>query len=290
MNNLRLMSGLTVAVLALLATGAPAAEQKNVLFYGNSFTLGFGSTRSVNELFEDIVIAAGHDDPLVASAAASGQTLGWHLQNNLSPIYTAIPLDQDWDFVVMQEHSTKLTRAYGTYPASVQESMVDATGLYQAVATRSADVTPVLYETWARGPGHSYYAGDPPLFSDPNEMQAEVRAGYGMLKEAIDDAVGADLARIAPVGDAWENGNWDNLHATDLWHAGNRGTLLAALVIYGTVYDDVTTNDIDLSGVLASLNLTAADGALLTQVADATLPEPTTALLLVLGACCLRRR
>ena len=62
--------------------------------------------------------------------------------------------------------------------------------------------------------------------------------------------------------------------ANDLWHAQNRGSLLAALVIYGTIYED-TTSDIDLSGVLASLNLSPADGTFLTGIADATLvPEP----------------
>jgi hypothetical protein len=286
----KIVHRVAVAALFVFAAAAYATDSKNVLFYGNSFTLGFGSTRSVNALFHDIAVAAGHDEPLVQSAAASGQDLGWHLQNNIAPIYTLIPPDQDWDFVVMQEHSTKLTRAYATYPDSVAESMADATGLYQAVATRSPNVTPVLYETWARGPGHSFYQGSPPLFQSPSEMQAELRTGYHLLEGAIDTAVGSDLARIAAVGDAWENGNWDNLHAPDLWHAQNRGTLLAALMIYGTVYEDLTVSDIDLTDVLASLNLSAADGAFLTHVADVTLPEPTTALLLILGAAGVRRR
>jgi hypothetical protein len=281
------------ATLVMLAVAAPVAfaEPLNVLFYGNSFTLGFGSTRSVNALFQDIAVAAGFEEPLSQSAAASGQDLGWHLNNNTGAIFTLIPPDRDWDFLVMQEHSTKLTRAFATYPASIEASKADAVGLYQTATTRSPNVTPVLYETWARGPGHSFYQGNPPLFQDPAEMQAEVRDGYGQLKGAIDGAVGSDLALIAPVGDAWENANWDNLHAPDLWHAQNRGTLLAALVIYGTVYDDITTSDIDLTGVLNSLSLTPADGAFLTAVADQTLvPEPTTGLLLCGGLALLRRR
>lgn len=263
---------LIVAVLFLPSVAG--AAPKNVLFYGNSFTLGFGSDRSVNALFHDIAVAAGQEAPLAQSAAASGQDLSWHLANNFQPIFTLIPPDRDWDFVVMQEHSTKLTRAFATFPASVEQSKSDAVALYEKVTTRSPDVVPVLFETWARGPGHEFYTGNPPLFSDPSEMQAEVRAGYDMLKEAIDSSVGSDLALIAPVGDAWENANYDQLHANDLWHAQNRGTLLDALVIYGTVYDD-TTSDIDLSAVLSSLGLSAADGAFLTGIADATrVPEP----------------
>lgn len=276
--------------VALLGATPAAGQPKNVLFYGNSFTLGFGSTRSVNALFRDIAAAAGEETPLVQSAAASGQTLGWHLDNNSQAIFTLIPPDQDWDFLVMQEHSTKLTRAFTgspSFPASVADSQADAAGLYQRAATRSPDVVPVLYETWARGPGHAFYAGSPPLFSDPAEMQAEVRAGYDLLQAAVDASAGAEITRIAPVGDAWEEAAWDRLHANDLWHAQNRGTLLAALVIYGTVYEDATTSDIDLTGVLASLGLSQADGASLTAAADRTLapiPEPTAWALAMLGA------
>ncbi len=276
------------ALLASLAAAA-SAQPLNVMFYGNSFTLGFGSTRSVNAVFQDIAVAAGYEAPLAQSAAASGQDLGWHVANNTAPIFTTIPLDRDWDFIVMQEHSTKLTRAYPgppSFPASVQQSQTDAVALYNVATTRSADVVPVLFETWARGPGHSFYGGTSPVFpGGPSEMQAEVRAGYDALKEAIDTSVsGMDLAKIAPVGDAWENANYDRLHANDDWHAQNRGTLLASLVIYSTVYGDPTTSDIDLTGVLASLNLTADDGRQLTAVADATVPEPGPGMSLLMAA------
>lgn len=288
----------TLAVLAasLIAVQSPA-EPLNVLFYGNSFTLGFGSTSSVNALFEDIAIAAGHEAPLVQSGAVSGRDLNWHVNNNVQIPFTLLPPDREWDAVVMQEHSTKLTRVYPEapfFPDSIEESKADAIALYNAVKARSAGVTPVLYETWARGFGHQFYAGNPPAFPNgPSEMQAEIRAGYDMLKDAIDADVGAPTAVVAPVGDAWEAANFDNLHSADLWHAGNRGTLLAALVIYGTVYEDATTSDIDLSSVLTSLNLTAADGAFLTAAADATLrpiPEPSAAVLAALLSACLAGR
>lgn len=278
-----------VVVVSLASAELATAAPKNVIFYGNSFTLGFGSTRSVNALFKDIAVAAGEEEPLVQSAAASGQEIEWHVANNSASILTLIPPDRDWDAIVMQEHSTKLTRAYTgspSFPASVAESRGDVVDLYNLAKNRSPNVVPVLYQTWARGPGHAFYTGFNPIFSGPAEMQAEVSDGYDQLKEALDEEAGSDLALIAPVGDAWGEANYDNLHANDLWHAGNRGTLLAALTIYGTVYGDTTTSDIDLSGVLASLNLNANDGAFLTAAADAVLapiPEPTSGALVLLG-------
>lgn len=285
---------LGVATLAVVP--ALEAAPLNVIFYGNSFTFGAGSTRSVNEVFADIATAAGHETPWARSAAASGQAIGWHVDNNTATIHFAIPLDQDWDYIVMQEHSTKLTQAFPgppAYPASVEESKADVVDLYNEAKSRSADITPVLYETWARGPGHAFYTGGSPLYpGGPSEMQAEIRSGYNQLKGALDAEIGSDVTRIAPVGDAWEEANWVDLHSGDLWHAQNRGTLLAALVIYGTVYGDETTSDIDLTGVLASLSLDSTDGAELTAAADATLvPEPATAgLCLTLVAMGLARR
>ncbi|WP_428388356.1 hypothetical protein [Mucisphaera sp.] len=287
----RLRTLFTASIAALLAAGTAYAEPKTVMFYGNSFTLGFGSTRSVNALFEDIAVAAGHEAPTVRSAAASGQALGWHVANNTAPLFVTIPLSEDWDFIVMQEHSSKLTRAFpGTpgYPESVENSKADALALYNIASSRSSGVVPVFYETFARNYGHPFYTGSNPEFpGGPQEMQAEVRAGYEILKNHLNDNIGSDIARVAPVGTAWEIGDYDRLHSADNWHAQNRGTLLAALVIYGTVYEDLTTSDIDLTSVLASVNLTAEDGTQLTSWADSALaiPEPATAgLLLALGA------
>lgn len=272
-------------VAVVLAAATAPAQPKHVIFYGNSFTFGAGSTSSVNSLFTDIATAAGHDTPFVRSAAVSGQDLEFHVTSNTASIFSTIPPAEDWDFIVMQEHSTKLTRAYDgspSFPASIEESKTNAVALHEVAKSRSADVVPVLYETWARGPGHAFYTGGSPLFTGPAEMQAEIRDGYNQLKTSLDANAGEDLTLIAPVGDAWEEANFDNLHSGDLWHAQNRGTLLAALVIYGTIYEDKTTSDIDLTGVLASLNLTASDGAFLTAAADATLggeiPEPHAAV------------
>ncbi len=265
---------------ALAAAPALAEEPLDILYFGNSFTLGFGSTRSVPAVVADLAVAAGHPTPDSINAAASGQSLAWHLANNTSVITTSIPPNESWDFVVLQDFSTAPTRL-----GDVTAHRASTLALYQRVAEHSPAVVPVLYETWARAPGHSFYTGSNPSFpGGPSQMQQELREGYALSAQDIDADAGAGTARIAPVGSAWEIGNWDRLHASDRWHAQNRGTLLASLVIYGTIYGDTNTSDLDLDAVLGSLGLSATDGMELTAYADAVLiPEPGVAAVLIIG-------
>ena len=243
---------------------------ENILFYGNSFTNGFLSTDSVPNLVQDIATAAGQTTPNVVNAAVNAQDFSWHLSNNTTSISTGLPAGQQWDYAVLQNYSTA-----PTHLGNLAQHRADSVSLYQAIANHSPNVTPVLFETWARGPGHSLYTGNNPSFSGgPSQMQDELQAGYLLASQDIDTAAGAGIARIAHVGTAWEKANWTNLHADDIYHAQNRGTLLTALEIYSTVYQD-DTNDIDLTSVLSGLGLAANDGLFLTSIVDGIpLPRP----------------
>lgn len=270
----------------LACVGAAIAAPYNLLFYGNSFTLGQGSSRSVPALVKDIAVAAGHESPYVINAAISGWYLTQHLASNTSVITTSIPPGQRWDYVVLQDYSTQ-----PTHIGSLPTHLSSYAAMFEKVRDHSPAALAIGFETWARAPGHAYYAGpNPPFPGGPTQMQQELRAGYDQSTANVNALYGAGTSRIAPVGDAWENANWQNLHYTDLYHAQNRGTLLAALVIYGTIYNDPTVTDINLTTVLGSLSLSAADGQFLTTIADATLPEPTGALLLVALLPLARRR
>jgi hypothetical protein len=262
--------------LAGVTRGQPP---KDILWFGNSFTGQptpcCGTSRSVPDIFRDIATAAGQPTPRNRNAAANGQSLQWHLTNNVSVITTGIVASEKWEHVVLQDHST-----WPTHIGNLSQHLSSSLALYQKVALHSPNVVPVMYETWARGYPNSYYAGANPSFpGGPAQMQQELRDGYRMSTENINTTVGMELAKLAPAGDAWELANFPaNFYdASDPshYHAQNRGALLNALILYGTIYDDPTTSDIPLSGVLSSLGLSAADGPLLTGLADATLvPEP----------------
>ncbi len=272
------------AVAAMsLAAFAQAEDAKSILFYGNSFTQSGGG---VHRIVRGIAIAAGHPTPHVFSRAVGGQTLQYHLDTGTSVITSGIQPGGQWDAVVLQEFSTRPT----THPTNgnVPGFYSAAAGLYQAVLDHSPDAQAVLFETWARAPGNSVY---PNIWADPAEMQAEVRMYYNEANDTVLSPMG--FSEVAPVGDAFEAGGFDtSLYGSDLYHASNRGALLIGLVLYGTIYDDATLSDIDLSGISSGLGLTAADEQFVVGLAEAVLvPAPAgMSVILGMGVFAARRR
>ncbi len=262
-----------------------AEDPKNLIYFGNSLTNATccGATERVPNLVADIAEAAGRPRPFFINASINGMGLGFHLNRPVTPqiIEMFVPDGDTWDHVVLQDSMLATTRL-----GDVTAHVSNALGMYQLVAANSPAVEPIMYETWARRPGNVVYTGDPPDFpGGPSEMQAEVRAGYMMSAANINATAGMDVARIARVGDAWEFGGFPLNFYSDPIHANNRGTLLAAMVIYGTIYEDPDVSDIDLTSILGELSLSAADGELLTGLADQSLaiPEPGSISLVLLG-------
>lgn len=253
---------------------ASGDEPKHLLFYGNSFTASGGG---VHLLVRDIAVAAGFPTPHVYGRIVSGQTLEYHLATGTSVITSGIPAGEFWDAVVLQEYSTRPTShpTDGNIPAF----FAAAQGLYEAVQDHSPNAQAVLFETWARAPGHSVYPG---IWPGPGNMQEELRTNYGLCNALLNDM---GTSEIAPVGDAFEVGGFDlSLYGGDLYHASNRGALLISLVIYGTIYDDRTTDDIDLSGVATRLGLSQTDIDYVTPLADAVLAPAPMGLPVLIGA------
>jgi hypothetical protein len=283
------IKSLIVCALILLPTLA-SAQTPRVLFYGNSFTIatGFGSSKSVDAMFRDVAIAAGNPIPLARSASAAGRSLEWHLANNTAAITNSIAPGLTWDYVVLQDFSTQPTMLGNL--ALHRSSYVE---LFSRVRQHSPNVKAIGYETWARAPGHSFYAGPNPSFpGGPAQMQAQLREGYNLSTADTNALFGPGTSVVAPVGDAWELAGFPtNYYASDLYHAANRGTLTAALLIYSKVYNDPTLDDINLSGVFANLGLSNADGMAVVLAASRVIPEPSTLGVVVMAwVAGLRRR
>lgn len=266
-----------LAIVAFCSLSAMAENPRNLLFYGNSFTLGIGSSEAesfggVPEVVKQLAAAAGYPAPRVENAAVSGQTLAWHLANNTGAItnptdFSEVPGFQ-WDAVIIQEYSTNPTHIGN--PLGFRSDAVTLLGL---VRGHSPGVKGALFETWARGPGHEYYLGTSPAFpGGPAQMQQELRDNYEFARQDLVTAYGADSTILAPVGDAWESTGWANLHSTDIYHANTRGTYLTGLVLFGNIYGQRTT--VGLPKLFASL--TTQEAAALQAIADGFLPPGLT--------------
>jgi len=299
----QLATSLIACTLLLATTGMAQASAVNILFYGNSYTQGYtdlydpggsayDATKTVPELVRILAEAAGFDSPNVQMQAVGGANLGNHSATG-----------SGWDFVVLQDLSTR-PLSQNVSGADRNAHINDALNLYNDVAVGSPGVQAIMFETWARQAGHgdwdeAFYTGSNAHYpSGPSGMQADLREGYALSAAAINNDGG--FATVAPVGSAWELANWQLLdgtllHDTDGTHASYYGTLLAAMVIYGTIYDDANISSINLDGVFTSLlGFSDAQVYELADYAQTTLiPEPAgMVVMLVAGAGALftRRR
>lgn len=296
----------TAAATAPAAAAAPALD---ILFYGNSFTLQGAVVPEVSgvpTLVQRIAMAAGQTTPNVVNAAVSGWTLSNHISSNTGVISSS-PQSGSWDYVVLQEYSTKPTDIAGVGNPTAFKN--DAQSLYGLVKANSANVKPVLFETWSRHPndtaelGAWYTSASLPTYTaKADQMQSELKRYYGEAQAQV----GATVAKLAPVGDAFKASGWDvSLYNGDLYHESSKGAMLAALILYETIYGD-TTADISYTTMNSNLTLlhsgltlsnfsianAAAWDAMTTQAdaAVAAVPEPASLGLLVIGGLLLTAR
>ena len=239
-------------------TGVPTDTPLRLLFIGNSFT----HQGPVPHIVRDLAASVGWPKPEVEFSAPGGVTLAFH---SALPETLALVDQGQWSFVVLQDLSTRPTDNAGA-PAAFKS---DATWFYDRIKQASPQAQVVLYETWARHPQHEIYPG---TFSDPLEMQAQLRYHYNDAANVYIPANAQQSSApsevwVAPVGDAWEaqlgSPNALGLHASDLYHANATGQYLNALVLYSSIYGVTATG-------AASLGLPAQDAAVLQAVADAT--------------------
>lgn len=284
MHLLRLM--IVIAAALILPLTAHAQEQpKNLLFFGNSFTLG-NSPWNVPAIVRDIATAAGHPTPNVTMRADGGLSFSNHIANTSTTTAINSRSAGSWDAFVMQDYSTRATTA-NIYGADLVGHRADAVTLAGMVLDHSPSAQPVLFQTWARSPvSKEFY---PDHFANADAMQEQIHNGY--VLSASDVAAAYGRATIAPVGDGFQAYGWTGLYGSDEYHANNRGSLLAGMILYSSIYDQPLT-DVDLSGVLTNMNLPLTDAAALKAAASTVVPEPASLALFAMATSLLlgRRR
>ena len=99
-----------VGVLVWVGLSLPVqAQEKRLLFFGNSFSLGGGG---IHLNVHDLAVASGHDAPVVVGDLASGQDIDYHIGqvNNLpgnNVNHAALGAGETWDAIVVQGYSTE---------------------------------------------------------------------------------------------------------------------------------------------------------------------------------------
>lgn len=225
----RVCVALGVALCGPLCGTLPAQRGLNLLFYGNSYTIdNWTVTRIVDAIAND----ANQPPPTIVPRLFGGTSLVYHRTDpaQVAAISTSLPAGEHWDFVVIQGNSLEATVSQGD-PAAFR---ANALGILQNVRAHSPAARAVLYQTWARGPGHPLY---PAAFPNPWAMHTEVRRNYQLAADDINHAFGPDTARLARVGDAVARLGFDPAYYNpDLSHPSKDVTLLAAMAIYTAIY------------------------------------------------------
>lgn len=178
----------------------------SILFVGNSYTFANGGMDSV---FAMLVESAHPGCGLVTGMVAVG---GYTLQDHWNDPATMAEIGRGWDLVVFQEQSTRPL----TDPGLMWEYAV-----LLGEAVEEAGGHPGFFMTWARewAPGTTW------------EL-----AGAYFHAGALADGM------VAPAGLAWsavlEESPGFDLYEGDGSHPTARGTYLAALVIYSSIWGE----------------------------------------------------
>ena len=247
---MKLVSALSASLVLTLAA-AQAIADTSILFIGNSFTYGWGSSTryyradsvtdlnhegigGVPALFKSFADQAGLDYDIHLQTRG-GAGLDFHLAEKLGVMGR-----RPWDQVVMHGYSTLDANNPGA-PTVLINTVAEMSEFFHSL---NSDVEVYLTATWSRA--DMVYLDDRPWTGTPfHQMALDVRAGY-------DKAAAAPAVKsVNAVGEAWnramENGIADpnpydgiDLDKIDLWtydhyHASDYGYYLEALVVFGNV-------------------------------------------------------
>lgn len=220
-------------VAAPLPPAAPQAQHLNVLMIGNSYTAG--TWRS----FSDFVAADANTTLTLQLATRGGWTVLDHYQNRQSAVYQSNSyslldlLNQEaWDYVVIQEQSTRPSQAY-LGNSNERNQFERGMRNIDTVITREAPTAQILYfQTWPRQWGNSYLTAY--FNNEPREMHRATSTAYAQ-------AANANGADIVHVGSAWNYSMYHNtalsLHSGDGSHAGAAGAYLTGAMFFAYLYD-----------------------------------------------------
>lgn len=250
-------------VAAVVASSAVA--QTNLLFFGNSFI----AYDDVPKIVAQLITAAGYPAANVKAQIINGSILDNHLakcyaEGTNNVIYTGLASTALWDIVVIQGRLYEMTND----PLNYRQ---DAVTLDKLVRARGSNAVTVLFEVWKRQ-------------FDQVPVQDAICTTVWLAVRDIQTNIGtAAAARFGGVGEAFRAAGWPaDLYNADLFHPGQRGSLLAGMVLFRSSYQASVKAiaETNVTALLTTLRLTPSDWRELCNYAEPMVPEPG----LLLGA------
>ncbi|MDY5970068.1 MAG: hypothetical protein SPJ13_08675 [Bacteroidales bacterium] len=224
--------GILLLPLLLLAVLA-AAQKKNVLFIGNSYT----SANDLPSLVRQAAQSAGHDI-VYESNTPGGCTFSQHCENRSMDLIR----QGGWDIVVLQEQSQ--------YPAFPQEQVENevfpyAKRLVDSIRAHTAAV-PMFYMTWGRRDGDRDNAANYPVLATYWGMDSMLYERYMQMKTS-------NRAAVCPVGRVWRYLRTCHpqveLYASDGSHPSPAGSYAAACAFFVMFFEEPASHITFLSSL-----------------------------------------
>ena len=221
---LPLLALVALSFLAAFPSTPRAQTPLRILWLGNSYSA------TMTQRMADLATEIGEPVPTFVTHTPGGSSLQGRVGQPTIPNLLAAS-SQPFDVVVMQGHSLEATSAF-----SNQTSFANAVhSLFTTIRAHSPQVRLVLYQTWARGVGHSFYGQ---VFSGPDIMATQIRVGYAMAAIGVAQTYGSDAVIQARAGQAFQSLGWTPaLYAGDLSHPSSAGRILAALTLFEQVFE-----------------------------------------------------
>ncbi len=211
-----------IILLYLLFPFLLLAQQKSVLFIGNSYT----AVNNLPSLTSQLATSLG-DSLIIGSNTPGGYTLQGHSTNVTTLGQISLGT---WDYVVLQDQSQRPSFP----PAQVATDVYPyAEELVTKIRQANQCAEPLFYMTWGRENGDQQNCSSYSPLCTYNGMQERLRTSYIEMADS-------NSASVSPVGVAWkytrENYPSINLYANDGSHPSMEGSYLAACVFYASIY------------------------------------------------------
>ncbi|TWU26027.1 PEP-CTERM sorting domain-containing protein [Bythopirellula polymerisocia] len=263
-------------ITATLCFGRTApGSDFNVLMIGNSYVQGNSSARAVSLDVQGLFDADPAHTGTVTKRAESSWSLKTHAESSITTDLITNSATYQWDAIVLQEQSNRPGRAIKFMDSQLTNLDLGGPVLIDLIKQHQPQAAVVLYNSWSKFPGQQdlidYFD------NDVDEMLSYTNQGYDRIQKNPGEWDNSDIATIARVGDAW--GEWYDtygfgnssmrLHDADGTHQNDRGSYLAASVIYETITGSSTIGNTYSGAVTGSVG-GASKLLLLQQQASAT--------------------